>query len=150
MRLDSDWEEWRPSRTSRIVNGLAAVVCTALVITLVIGIATAGSGADVLGASVLAACLAMVAIINVVEAFRLRLAVGPEGLVVRNLRTTEIPWSEFQDCSAGAWGLRIRRAGHRPVVALAVDKAPVDWLSERTSADVVVSAIGHYAQQHAA
>ncbi len=150
MRVGTEWEAWRPSRTSRIVNGLAAVVCTGLVITLVVGIATAGTGADVVGVSLLAAFFAAVATVNVIEALRLRLAVGPEGLVIRNFRTTEIPWSEFQDCTAGVWGLRIRRAGHRPVVALAVDKAPVSWLSEQTQADFVVAAIDHYVQRHAA
>jgi hypothetical protein len=150
MRLGSVWEEWRPSGTSRLVNGLAAIGCTALVVTLVIGIATAGSGADVLGASLLAAFFAVVAMVSLVEAFRLRLAVGPDGLVVRNLRTTQIPWSQFQDCTPGVLGLRIRRAGRRPVVALAVDKAPVAWVSDQTQADFVASAIDHYARRHAA
>jgi hypothetical protein len=147
MRLSSDWEEWRPSRTSRVVNGLTGVVCIGLVVTLGIGIATAGNGADLLGAVLLATLLTVIAIVNLVEAFRLRLSVGPAGLVVRNLRTTQIPWSQFQDCSAGVWGVWIRRTGHRPVVALAVDKAPVTWVSDQTQADFVVSAIDHYARQ---
>ncbi len=150
MSLEPACEEWRPSTASRIVSAFAGLVCGVLVITLGLGVATAGTGADLSGAFLVATLFAAIAIVNFVYAFRLRLSVGPDGLAVRNFRTTRIPWSEYRGCSAGAWGMWIRRATHRPVVALAVDKAPVTWLSDRTQADSVVTAIGHYAQQLAA
>jgi hypothetical protein len=150
MPIGNVWEEWRPSRTTRLVSALAALGCGAIVIPLAIGIATAGTGADVSGAVGLATVFAVLAVVSAIQAFRLRLTVGPEGLIVRNFRTTQIPWSEFQDCSSGVWGIWIRRAGRRPVIALAVDKQPVAWLIEQTRADVVVTAIDGYAHQHAA
>ncbi len=150
MNAEPACEEWRPSTASRIVSAFAGLVCGVFVITLGIGVATAGTGADLSGAFILATLFAAIAIVNLVYAFRLRLAIGPDGLSVRNFRTTRIPWSEFRDCSAGVWGVWIRRATHRPVIALAVDKAPVTWLSGRTQADSVVTAIDHYAQLLAA
>jgi hypothetical protein len=130
---------WRPAIGARlagwVIAGAAALLAVGAVATAI------GGGIPLVGAAVVVAVNAVVAVAAWRWGSYPLVAAGEAGLTIRNpLQTVVIPWDDITGARATSLGLTVARASGDQVVAWAVTRSSLStWLNRPSQSDEVIA-----------